>query len=94
MISRRNIRVKVMQTLYTAITLEKEIKDAHNCTSNIAAAKAVGKLIAARALEKGIKKVAFDRSGFKYHGRVEGLAAGAREAGELTRCDAIWRRDG
>jgi large subunit ribosomal protein L18 len=50
-------------------------------TGNIEAAKAVGRAIAARATAKGIKKVAFDRSGFMYHGRVKALAEAAREAG-------------
>lgn len=45
------------------------------------AAKAVGKLIAEKAKEKGIKEVVFDRSGYKYHGRVKAIAEGAREAG-------------
>ena len=48
---------------------------------NIEAASKVGKLIAERALEKGINKVAFDRSGYKFHGRVKALAESAREAG-------------
>lgn len=48
---------------------------------NVASAKAIGKLIAERALEKGIKKVVFDRGGFLYHGRVKALADAAREAG-------------
>jgi large subunit ribosomal protein L18 len=48
---------------------------------NVEAAKAVGKLIAERALEKGIKKVVFDRGGYLYHGRVKALAEAAREAG-------------
>lgn len=48
---------------------------------NIAAARAVGKLIAERAREKGIKKVVFDRGGYLYHGRVKALADAAREAG-------------
>ena len=47
----------------------------------MAAAKSVGKLIAERALEKGIKKVVFDRGGYLYHGRVKALADAAREAG-------------
>ena len=50
-------------------------------TGNIDAAKAVGKAIAERAKAKGITQVAFDRSGFKYHGRVKALAEAAREAG-------------
>ncbi|QHN02370.1 50S ribosomal protein L18 [Granulicella sp. WH15] len=48
---------------------------------NIAAAKEVGKLIAERGLEKGIKKVVFDRGGYLYHGRIKALADAAREAG-------------
>jgi large subunit ribosomal protein L18 len=48
---------------------------------NIAAAKAVGKLIAERAVAKGIQKVAFDRGGYGYHGRIKALADAAREAG-------------
>jgi large subunit ribosomal protein L18 len=48
---------------------------------NVAAAAAVGKLIATRALEKGVKKVVFDRSGYLYHGRVKALADAAREGG-------------
>ncbi len=50
-------------------------------TGNIEAAKAVGRAIAERAKAKGISKVAFDRSGFMYHGRVKALAEAAREAG-------------
>ncbi|HEX8985742.1 MAG TPA: 50S ribosomal protein L18 [Bryobacteraceae bacterium] len=48
---------------------------------NIAGAKAIGKLIAQRAAEKGIKQIVFDRGGFLYHGRVKALADAAREAG-------------
>jgi len=48
---------------------------------NIAAAKAIGKLVAERAKEKGIKSVVFDRGGYQYHGRVKALADAAREAG-------------
>ena len=48
---------------------------------NVAGAKAVGAEIARRAIEKGITKVAFDRAGFRYHGRVKALADAAREAG-------------
>jgi large subunit ribosomal protein L18 len=50
-------------------------------TGNVEAAAAVGKLVAQRAKEKGIESVAFDRSGFKYHGRIQALADAAREAG-------------
>ena len=55
------------------------IKEKNN--GNILAASKVGKLIAERALERGIKEVAFDRSGYKFHGRVKALAEAAREAG-------------
>jgi large subunit ribosomal protein L18 len=48
---------------------------------NVGAAKAVGKMIAERAIEKGIKKIVFDRGGYLYHGRVKALADAAREAG-------------
>jgi large subunit ribosomal protein L18 len=48
---------------------------------NVAAAKAIGKLVAERAKEKGIKQVVFDRGGYQYHGRVKALADAAREAG-------------
>ena len=48
---------------------------------NVAAAKEVGKLIAEKAKEKGIKKVVFDRGGYLYHGRIKALADAAREAG-------------
>jgi large subunit ribosomal protein L18 len=62
-------------------TLTKEVRDALKATGNKAAAAAVGKEIAARAKKAGIEQVAFDRSGFKYHGRVQALADAAREAG-------------
>lgn len=69
------------EVLASASTLEKEIKGSLKSTGNIEAAEAVGKAIAQRAIEKGVKEVAFDRSGFKYHGRVKALADAAREAG-------------
>ena len=65
--------------LASASTLESTLKADNN--GNIEAASKVGKLIAERAIEKGIKEVAFDRSGYKYHGRVKALADSAREAG-------------
>src|SRR5438270_642971 len=64
-----------------ASTLDKQMKGKLNSTSNKEAAEAVGKLVAKRALDKGIQKVAFDRSGFNYHGRIKALADAAREAG-------------
>jgi large subunit ribosomal protein L18 len=66
-------------TLCSASTLDAALKDIYG--GNCEAAKAVGKLVAERALEKGIKTVVFDRGGLLYHGRVAALADGAREAG-------------
>jgi large subunit ribosomal protein L18 len=60
---------------------DKELAKDLKSTGNAEAAAIVGKAIAERAKEKGIEKVAFDRSGFKYHGRVKALADAAREAG-------------
>jgi large subunit ribosomal protein L18 len=65
----------------SASTLNKDLRSGLKGTGNIAAAAAVGKEIAERAKQAGIEKVAFDRSGFKYHGRVKALADAAREAG-------------
>jgi len=65
--------------LASASTLDKGFGD--SASGNQDAAKKVGELIAVRAKEKGITEVAFDRSGFKYHGRVKALADSAREAG-------------
>ena len=67
-------------TIVSASTLDKELKDVGNGASVEAAAK-VGALIAARAKEKGIAQVVFDRGGYLYHGRVQSLADAAREAG-------------
>jgi large subunit ribosomal protein L18 len=64
-----------------ASTLQKDVADGLKSTGNVAAAKAVGRAIAERAQAKGVKQVAFDRSGFKYHGRVKALADAAREHG-------------
>jgi len=68
-------------TLAAASTTEKALREKLQKTWNIEAAKEVGKLIAERALAKGIKEVVFDRGGFKYHGRVKALADAAREVG-------------
>ncbi len=65
-------------TLVSANTLEKGFEGA---TGNAEAAKKVGALVAARAIEKGINEVVFDRGGYVYHGRVAALAEGAREGG-------------
>ena len=69
------------EVIAAASTVEKAIREQIGSTSNKAAAVAIGKLIAERAIEKGITNVAFDRSGFQYHGRVAALADSAREAG-------------
>jgi large subunit ribosomal protein L18 len=69
------------EVLASASTVETELASSLKGTGNSAAAAAIGKAIAERAMEKGIKSVAFDRSGFKYHGRVKALADAAREAG-------------
>ncbi|HHV26611.1 50S ribosomal protein L18 [Anaerosalibacter bizertensis] len=71
----------VGNTIVSASTLDKELKDKLDKTSNKEAAKLVGKLVAKRAQEKGIKEVVFDRGGYIYHGRVKELADAAREAG-------------
>ncbi|PIE42322.1 MAG: 50S ribosomal protein L18 [Gammaproteobacteria bacterium] len=69
------------KVLASASTVSPEIKGQVDYTGNIDAAVAVGKAIAEKALAAGIKRVAFDRGGYKYHGRVKGLADAAREAG-------------
>jgi large subunit ribosomal protein L18 len=65
------------ETLVSASTVQAKIKTG----GNVAAAKEVGKLLAERAQEKGIKKVVFDRGGYLYHGRIKALADAARESG-------------
>ena len=69
------------RVIAVASTLQKDVAEGLKSTGNIDAAKAVGKAIAERAKAKGVTAVAFDRSGFKYHGRVKALAEAAREAG-------------
>jgi large subunit ribosomal protein L18 len=68
-------------TLVAASSLEPELRSQLSHGGNITAATAVGKLVAERALAKGIEKVVFDRGGNLYHGRVQALADAAREAG-------------
>jgi large subunit ribosomal protein L18 len=68
-------------TIAAASTLDEEAKGAVKNGGNIAAAKAVGKIVAKRAIDKGIQAVLFDRGGYIYHGRVKALAEAAREAG-------------
>lgn len=67
--------------LVSASTLSKDVASAVKNGGNIEAAKVIGKIIAEKATQSGIKEVAFDRSGFKYHGRVKALADSARENG-------------
>lgn len=64
-----------------ASTTQADVRKGLNSTSNIEAAQAVGKAIAEKAKSAGIEQVAFDRSGFRYHGRVKALADAAREQG-------------
>jgi large subunit ribosomal protein L18 len=71
------------RVVVSASTLAKELRETLKTTGNSEAAAAVGKLVAERAKAEGIERVAFDRSGFKFHGRVKALADAAREAGLL-----------
>lgn len=68
-------------TLVAASTVDPALKGKLTTGGNVEAAREVGKLIAQKALAKGIKKVVFDRGGYLYHGRVAALAEGAREGG-------------
>ncbi len=70
-----------MQTLLCSSTVESSIRSQISKTSNVDAAIAVGKAIAEKAKNAGITEVAFDRGGYKYHGRVKALADAAREGG-------------
>ena len=69
------------QVVASASTLDGDVRKDLTTTGNIAAATVVGRVIAERARAAGITRVAFDRSGFKYHGRVKALADAAREHG-------------
>ena len=69
------------QVLASASTLDKEIRSKLKNGGNVEAASVVGAELASRAKKAGVQKVAFDRSGFKYHGRVKALAEAARENG-------------
>ena len=69
------------KVVVTASTVQKDLRSAVKYTGNKDAAAAVGRAIAERAKAKGVERVALDRSGFKYHGRVKALADAAREAG-------------
>jgi large subunit ribosomal protein L18 len=69
------------KVIAAASTVEKTVRDEMDYTGNVKAADVIGKLIAERAIEKGITEVAFDRAGFRYHGRVKALADAARKHG-------------
>jgi large subunit ribosomal protein L18 len=68
-------------TLVQASSLDKAIRDAIKGKKKADVAKEIGKAVAARAKDKGIAKVVFDRNGYRYHGRIAAVADGAREAG-------------
>jgi large subunit ribosomal protein L18 len=69
------------ETVVSASSLEKDLRTSLKTGANKDAAKTIGKLVAERALGKGIKDVVFDRGGYRYHGRVKALADAAREGG-------------
>jgi large subunit ribosomal protein L18 len=69
------------RTVVAASTLEKDLKGKLKTGADVAAAKEVGRLVAERAVQAGVKQVIFDRSGYLYHGRVKALADAAREGG-------------
>ncbi len=69
------------KVIAAASTLQETLKQGLKGTGNVEAAKAVGRAIAERAKAAGVTKVAFDRSGFRFHGRVKALADAARESG-------------
>ncbi len=84
--SSKNIYAQVIddlkgETVASASSLEKSLREAGKTGANIDAAKAVGKLLAERAVQKGVKGVVFDRGSYLYHGRVKALADAARESG-------------
>ncbi len=68
-------------TLAHASSLESAVRDQPKFENKVAVAAYVGKLVAQRAMEKGVTRVVFDRGGFLYHGRVKAVSEGAREAG-------------
>jgi large subunit ribosomal protein L18 len=84
--SLKNISVQIIddttgRTLVSACTLEKTLRGTTGSGGNIKAAALIGRQIADRAKAKGINKVAFDRGGYRYHGRIKALADAAREGG-------------
>lgn len=84
--SEKNIYAQIIddslgKTLVAASSLDKELKGTIKAGSNKEAAKAVGEMVAKKAVDAGIKQVIFDRGGYIYHGRVKELAEAARQAG-------------
>jgi len=84
--SSQNIHAQIIDdekghTVASASTLEKDFKAGKKTGADVAAAAAVGKLVAERAVKAGVKEVVFDRGPYIYHGRVKALADAAREAG-------------
>jgi large subunit ribosomal protein L18 len=84
--SLKNIHAQVIDdstgnTLVSASSLDTDIKDKITAKKKTEVAEQVGSLVAQRALDKGIKQLAFDRGGYKYHGRIKALAEAARKAG-------------
>lgn len=84
--SAKHITVQIIDdlaghTLVAVTTSGKEMKSQFKTGANLKAARAVGKLLAQKAKEKGIQAVVFDRGGYLYHGRIKELAEGAREGG-------------
>ena len=84
--SSKNIHAQIIDdarghTVASASTLEKDVKGALKTGADVAAAAAVGKLVAERAAKAGVTEVVFDRGPYIYHGRVKALADAAREAG-------------
>ena len=81
--SSKNFYAQIFDNLGTKVIASASTveKDLENRSNNTESAEAVGKRVAERAIENGIKKVVFDRSGYKYHGRIKALADSARKAG-------------
>ncbi len=84
--SSKNIYAQVIddkdgRTVAAASSLDKDLRGNLKCGADVAAASAVGKLVAERAAKAGVKQVVFDRGAFIYHGRVKAVAEAAREAG-------------
>ncbi len=81
LVSASSLENAVTEQLAKIGTIVPDSKKDHTLSGKIGQAKMVGKIVAQRALEKGVKRVVFDRNGFLYHGRVKAVSEGAREAG-------------